>query len=229
MKQYTKAEFERNICGGDWRADGEFMIWFNMIWTLMTREKRHQYSNFAEYLSLLSMIQGSCRIYQMFASRFLEEDDDPEQPQLAFDLEDLAKELLANTDLDAVYDAPGADAVDPQALLSQVLSDNLRTDGSMMPVFAMLRRTLGRERTFTALYYCMNYAKFSVEPWETDEYYYGDIDDPDELRAAVSENQDYEMRKQYAACEDLDEILDMILNETDVPRLEAYGWLAEYM
>ena len=229
MKQYTKAEFERNISGGDWRADGEYMIWFNMIWELMAREKRHQYRNFAEYLSLLSMIQGSVRIYQMYASRFLEEDDDPEQPLLAFDLENLAKELLANTDLDAVFADPDADAVDPQALLCQVFSDNLRTDSAMTPVFAMLRRTLGRERTFAALYYCMNYAKFSVEPWETDEYYYGDIDDPDELRAAVAENQDYEERKQYAACEDVDEILDMILNETDVPRLEAYGWLAEYM
>ncbi|MBR3447040.1 MAG: hypothetical protein IKH27_04470 [Oscillospiraceae bacterium] len=229
MKAYTQAEFEHAIESGDWRAEGEFMIWFRMIWKLLEQEKLHLYSNFAEYLSLLSLIQGSCRIYQMYASRFLEEDDDPEQPLLAFDLDDLAKEMLANTDLGTVYDGQDADGIDPQALLKQVLSDNLRTDDAMTPVFALLKRTLGRERTFAALYFCMNYEKFSVEPWETDEYYYGDIEDSDELAAAVSENWDYEQRKQYAACADENEILDMILNETDVPRLEAYGWLAEYM
>ncbi len=229
VKAYTQAEFEHAILDGDWRTEGECMIWFRMIWKLIVREKRQQHSNFTEYLSLLSLIQGSCRIYQMFSSRFLEEDDDPEQPQLAFDLDDLAKMLLANTDLDSVYDTPDADSIDPQALLRQVLSDNLRTDDAMTPVFAMLKRTLGRERTFAALYFCLNYAKFSVESWETDEYYYGDIDDPDELREAVAENQDYEERKRYAACEDENEILDMILNEADIPRLEGYGWLAEYM
>ena len=229
MKAYTQAEFEHLICSGDWRAEGECMIWFRMIWKLIEQEKLHICRSFTEHLSLLGLMQGSCRIYQMYASRFLEEDDDPEQPLLAFDLETLAKEMLAQADLGSVYDDPDADGIDPQALLQQVLSDNLRTDAAMLPVFDLLKRTLGRERTFAALYFCMNYEKFSLEPWETDEYYYGDITDPDELAAAVSENWDYEERKRYAACEDENEILDIILNETDVPRLEAYGWLAEYM
>ena len=229
MKQYPYSDYLRDLRQGDWRDEGESMHWFNLFWKLIERENLHVYSNFAEYLSLLSLIQGSCRIYQMFASRFLEEDDDPEQPLLRFDLEQLAKELLANTDLDSVYDDPAAEGIDPQALLCQVFSDNLRTDDAMTSAFALLKRTIGRERTFAALYYCLNTAKFSLEPWETDEYYYGDIDDPDERKAAAAENWDYEQRKQYQACEDVNEILDMILNETDVPRLEAYGWLAQYM
>lgn len=229
MKVYIQEGFERIISSGDWRAEGKYMVWFRTIWKLIEQEKLHICRNFTEELSLFGLMQGSCRIYQMYASRFLEEDDDPEQPLLPFDLEELAKEMLGRTDLDTVYADPDADGIDPQALLVQVLSDNLRTDAAMPPVFDLLKRKLGRERTFAVLYFCMNYEKFSVEPWETDEYYYGEIYDPDELAAAVSENFDYEERKRYAAFADENEILDIILNETDVPRLTAYGWLAEYM
>ena len=229
MEQYTQTEFERNIEAGDVRLDGEYMVWFRMIWQLIVREKRHFYSNLAERLALMSMIQGSCRIYQMFAARFFEEIDDPEQPELAFPLSDIAKEMLHKTDLDAVHYDPAEDGDYPQELLVQVLSDNLKQDDNMLPVFAMLRRTIGRERTFAALYFCLNYAKFSIEPWETDEFYYGDIEDPEELQEAIDQNYDYEERKRYAACADENEIMDMILNEVDVPRLEGYGFLMEYM
>lgn len=212
MKVNYQNEIESCIRRGITTYEGNAEIWFVKVWELLERDGLTSYDTIPEKMQVYSLAAGMCTVYLEVTARLLEYDcaDDlylvPEPEQFAEVGSDEEAEILRDFIAKAVCN-----------------------DKGMETVLDVLDRHLGVSRTFAAIYYCLNYEQFSLEDWETDEFYYGDIDDPDELEQARCSNEDYERRKELASCTDDRELLDMILNEVDVPKADAFEWLKQYM
>jgi hypothetical protein len=85
----------------------------------------------------------------------------------------------------------------------------------------VLNKELNLSTTFASLYYSLYYSNYSLQDWETDKYYYND--DPNYYY------EDYETRKAYAQCKDVNLIYNDILNEVDEDKMGAFSWLGNYM
>ena len=214
-----KPDFQKDIypciLRGVTTYEGNAEIWFIKVWELLARDGLTEYRNIPEQLAVYSLAAGMCSIYLEVTARLLEYS---EPDTLYFDV-------------DPVCFGGCNPETEPEkaAALRAFLSEAVCNEQGMRTVLRVLKKHLGINKTFAAIYYCLHYEQFSLEDWETDEYYYGDIDDPDELRSARDDNYDYERRKELASCTDDLELLDMILNEVDTPRTEAYEWLTENM
>lgn len=215
MKPDFTKEIYPCILRGITSYEGNAEIWFTKVWELLERGGLTEYHNIPEQLAVYSLAAGMCSIYLEVTARLLEYSD---PDTLYFDVDPA---LFADCDPESEPERT--------AILREFLSGAVCNEQGIDRVLTVLKKHLGVNKTFAAIYYCLYYEQFSVADWETDEFYYGDIDDPDELLEAREHFADYERRKELASCTDDLELLGMILNEVDTPRLEAYEWLAENM
>ncbi len=211
MMRYTLQEVEKITGMTAYFADGEFNYWLRAVWMLMVQEGMDCCESRSEHIRFYSMLYGICKIYRCFMDR-IEDTDLDSDPDLEIDYAKLC------------------DASDEEE--AEICHDylwNLICDSdNMRPVFRLLRRKMNASMVFAALYYSWNYAAYSLEDYETDEFYYGDIEDEEELEWARSNNEDYELRKGYADWTDT-EIMDEIMNDLMVDKCVAYEWIAANM
>lgn len=208
------------------RFEGEGLMWFQLVWTFAEKNGFNSFSTCADKLRAYSFIYGMCLIYQEFTAKLLDYEE-CSIPELCIDYKVLTDSSYYDEELFAeVQDESGDWGYD---LIRSYAKGIITAEENMLTAFDVLQKELGISKTFASLYYCLNYSQFSLEEWETDEFYYGDIDDKEELEEEIENNQDYEQRKIYASYEGVDEIYDEILNNIDTSKIEAFGWLSNYL
>lgn len=215
MKVDLKNEIYPAVMYAGTLYEGEPEFWFIKVWELLECEGLTEYNSIPEKMQVYARAAAICTIYQEVSSRLLEFDS-VEEIYLKIDPAQF-------TEIDLEEEPERAED------LAEFIESAVRSENGLRQVFAVLKKHLGVSTTFAAIYYCLYYNQFSLKEWETDEYYYGDIEDPDELFEEQCRNEDYEQRKRYAACENDEELLDLILNEVEIPKLIAFEWLREYM
>lgn len=200
--------------------EGEALMWFGQVWELAGKHGFDRCGTPAQLLGAMGFIYGMCRVYNGFAARYF----DYEESEI--DMEYCCDAIMYDFVRSGEYaELPwGTDDMNEEcaeqsvrAFIKYAICDCF----AMAPVFEVLGEELGVSKTFASLYYCLNYDKYSLAEWETDDFYYDSPDDePDE---------DYEQRKFYASLSGFNEVLDNILNEVDVDKLAAFEWLNENM
>lgn len=219
MKKLT-FEDVKNIIDNLGFYEGEAEMWLEQVWTLA---ERHGYSSFEtpfERLNALAFIYGMCRIYLEFTA--LIDDFECDTVRLDIDYESLTTETFESEEL-CLEDEEDHTI----SLISDTLREYVNTvifnENNIRQVFKVLGEELGSSsKVFASLYYCRNYERYSLQSWETDEFYYdGDPEaEPDD---------DYEQRKLYASMDGIDEIYDNILGMEDFSKMPAFEWISEYL
>lgn len=185
--------------------DGEPLIWFEMVWMFMDKYGLNIYNNVPEKLSIYCRIYGMCLIYSKFCDILNGGYGDVDHLDLDIDVASLYSDYTYDED----------------ETLEEYLMNLIEDGNNVKSVFDVLNEDLNLSTAFASLYYSRYYSRYSLQDWETDEYYYAD--DPN------SYDEDYETRKAYAQCKDVNEIYNDILNEVDADRMEAFSWLSNYM
>lgn len=210
--EYTFQDLENIIEDAERFAAGNFMLWMRSVWILIEEYKLNICCTYSEHIQFYSLIYGLCKIYYTFTDKISDTNfDDDLYLNIDFDV------LGANRD-----DEEQTEAV--QNYLNEVISDS----DNMSTGFDLLGKKLDASKVFAALYYSMNYSNYSLQSYETDEYYYGNIKDEDERAKAICSNEDYERRKYFASCSD-NEIYDDILNDINIDKCETFEWITSYM
>ena len=198
-------------------SDGNSEEWINTVWKIIKKQKLNVCNSDLDLFNFYSILCGLCKIYSHFCDLIFEtsfEDDcDLEIDYTAFE--------IFNTYYDEDNDYEDDDTI--KCIISSIIYDS----NNIYRAFKLLETTMNCSETFAKLYYCLNYEQFTLEDYETDEYYYGDITDPDELDEAKYYYEDYETRKIYATDEDA--MLDEILNNVSSNKVSAFDWISEYM
>ena len=193
-------------------ADGNCKMWLMGVWTIIEKNGLNKCCSDLERLRFYAVLYGACRIYSHFS--------------------DLISDTYFNDDiyLDIDYKKFSMlkDGDEEFEDVKQFISDVISEESNLYHVFDLLKTSMNSSRVFAALYYAYYYENYSLEAYENDEYYYGDITDPQELEEAKAENEDYELRKYYSTCDD-ETILDEILNDVDINKLSAFEWIDSYM
>lgn len=215
MKPDLKSEIYPAVMYAGTLYEGEPEFWFIKVWEMLERDGLTEYSSIPEKMQVYARAAAICTIYQEVTARLLEFSS-PDDVYLHIDPAQFA-EIDCDDEPERAED------------LSEFIEAAIRSEDGTQQVFSSLRKHLGVSRTFAAIYYCLNYERFSLREWENDEYYYGDVEDPEELFQAQIDNEDYEQRKRYEVCENENELLDLILNEVELSKLIAFEWLGEYM
>lgn len=193
-------------------ADGNYKMWLMGVWTIMENTGLNECCSDLELLRFYATLYGACRIYAHFSDLIIDTDFNDD---IYLDIDYKKFSMLKDGD---------EEFKDVKQFISDVISE----ESNLYHVFDLLKTSMNSIRVFAALYYAYYYKNYSLEDYENDEYYYGDITDRQELEEAKAENEDYEQRKYYSMCDD-ETILDEILNEVDVNKLSAFGWIDSYM
>lgn len=201
--------------------EGEAMMWFQLVWSFAERNNLNSFSTYAEKIQAYSFIYGMYLIYQKFTAKQFEYDE-CSISELDFDYGMLIDSSCYDEEL---QDEMGDIA---EKLLVSYLKGIIESEENILTVFRVLQKELGLSKTFALLYYCLNFSHFSLEEWENDDFYYGDIDNK-ELENAIASNQDYEQRKLYASYDGIDEVFDKILNNVNASKLICFEWLSNYL
>lgn len=208
------------------RFEGEGLLWFRLVWAFAEKNGFNSFSTCADKLRAYSFIYGMCLIYREFTAKIFEYEECG-IPELCIDYKALTDSSYYDEELfEELEEEAGNSAYE---LVCSYAKGIITAEENMLTVFGVLQKELDISKTFASLYYCLNYSQFSLEEWETDEFYYGDIEDDEELEKEKENNQDYEQRKIYASYDGVDKIYDEILNNVDISKSEAFEWISNYL
>ncbi|MDE7193339.1 MAG: hypothetical protein K2O14_05150 [Oscillospiraceae bacterium] len=201
--------------------EGEAMMWFRQVWEIAGKHGFDQCCTTpAHFLNTVGFIYGMCRVYNGFAARYFDYDESEVDMEYCCDI--IMHDFVRSGEYaELPLDTDGMDEECVEQSVKAFIKYAICDYFAMAPVFKVLKSELGVSKTFASLYYCLNYEKYSLADWETDDFYY---DSPDD-----EPNEDYEQRKFYASLGGFDELLDNIFNEVDIDKLSAVAWLVENM
>ncbi len=201
-------------------SDGEPLYWFKGVWSLIEKNNLDQINTTADEIRIYSMIFGMCVVYHEFACVLSDSFNDSDYIELVLDIKKLIPEdfgenfFCYNGDEDLEF----GDSHTAHYL--EWVIHNL--DNKYM-IFELLKKELGINKTYASLYYSIKKDEFTLEDWETDDFYYGEGRDENDY------DEDYECRKRFSACENMNELYNEILNYLDDNKCRAFEWLTEMM
>lgn len=166
-------------------SDGNPELWLKGVWMLIEKNDLHECECNWELLRFYSTIYGACFIYKQFS---LMMEGFTVEPEVSIDID--------YSDFYIFKENPGENLDFVKTFISDTV---MHEDPSLHLAFDLLSTAMNSSTVFVALYYTYFYRNYSLEDYETDEYYYGDITDPDELERAREDNSDYEERKRYVS------------------------------
>lgn len=187
-------------------SEGKPLVWFELIWSLMNKNKMNIYNTIPEKILIYCRIYGMCLVYLKFCDIINGSNGDVGDIDLNIDFASLHTDFMDE---------------DEEEIVNQYIQSIIINEDNTLEIFNLLSKELNVSTAFSSLYYSVYYEDFSLQDWETDEFYYGDA--PDYY------DEDYEFRKKYAKCEDVNLIYDEILNNVDTDKLVGFSWLEENM
>lgn len=164
--EFTENEIEdiiKNSCS----LEGNFMDWIMAIWTLARECSWHYCKSRVEVLIAYEFIYQMCALYAGFTNAL--HGKDPEDVDINLNID---YDLLINSENFILT-----------RTIKKYIKELISNDG-----FVMLRLYLcdtGIEKTFSSLYYCVNYDKFPEDMSE------------DEIQSEILDSIDYESNDAY--------------------------------
>lgn len=193
-------------------SDGNCELWIRGVWLLIKEHRLNECQSDLELLRFYALLYGACRVYATFSDLIT---DTNFNDDIYLDIDYQPFTMFEKDSENAGY-------------IKEYISNVISEESNIGHFFDLLRTTMNSSKVFAVLYYAYHYQQFSLEDFESDEYYYGGITDPEELENAIFDNTDYEQRKYYATCDE-DTIVDEILNDIDVHKLSAFEWIDSCM
>lgn len=192
-------------------AEGNYMLWIKAAWLLIEENKLNICISYIDHIRFYSLIYGLLKIYSTFSDKISDTDFD-EDPYLVVDFGNLCD----------------CDDEDEMEIVYNYINSLIHDNNNIYVAFDLLKKKLSVTNVFSALYYSTFYSKYSLEPHENDEFYYGDIENEEDMEKAIDDNQDYERRKFFSSCKNV-YIYDDILGDLNISKQVAFDWLSEYM
>lgn len=182
-------------------------IWLEKVWQIVEKYGLNKFNTYYEKIHVYCLIYGMCSIYCDFCDILT---DFPLEDNRYMDFNINYKDLIEQNVFEDDY------------LIKEYLDYIIMMSNNANEVFMLLKKEFSVGEVFELLYYSLNYSMFSLEEWETDEFYYSDYNGED-----ICYNEDYERRKLLANNEE--ERGNYILNVVSIDKMVAFDWLSNCM
>lgn len=200
--------------------EGDSSIWLKKAWSLIEESGCNYCNSKLDYIKFYSLIFGFCDIYNEFTERIY-----------GWSLGEYTVEL--NIDYEKMCDMLDDYQEDEEFVkdeLKKYIDSFIFTSENQKYAWRLLYKKHGEMEIFAWLYYAMNSCLFTLEDYETDDFYYGDCENEEELEEAKENNEDYEKRKYYSSLSEKDlisEIISYVECIADADIMSTFSWIMD--
>lgn len=148
--------------------EGNPEIWFRMIWTLIENNNMNFYDSKVDKICTLTRVYNICWIYSNFSAAFY--DTDPDTIYMDIDYSSLidAEDYFCDEVCDCSDD-------DLKMTVEAYLRNIICTSENASEIFGLLSEELGMSKTFSSLYYSLQYSQFSGNEYSNEQEIYNEI------------------------------------------------------